>query len=99
MFIDYFQQHLPEKQSIVIVAPNTELGKKARKFQHKIRALRPDLQVGYGAFIRSDSDSSFSKGNKILDLQGDVKDRDVILIEDYIGMNKYIQSLLLMASE
>jgi ribose-phosphate pyrophosphokinase len=84
MFVSYFQNHLDGSVPVAVVSPNTEFVKKAKKFQRKLKSSRDDLIVDYAAFLRSDSDTSFMKGAS-LELQGDVKGKDVILIEDYIG--------------
>jgi len=71
--------------SIAVVSANMELGKKARKFQNKLRVLLPNTQIDYGVFVRSDSDHHLVKDPALLELQGSVKGKDVLLIEDYLG--------------
>lgn len=82
LFVDYFHKELDDSP-LTIVSPNIEFVKKAKKFQQKLQKLRPTQSINYGSFLRSDSDMSFLKGAS-LELQGDVKGRDVLLIEDYI---------------
>lgn len=96
MFVSYFQNHLDGNVPVAVVSPNTEFVKKAKKFQRKLKSSRGDLVVDYAAFLRSDSDTSFMKGAS-LELQGDVKGKDVILIEDYIGKLQLLLSLYTLA--
>lgn len=67
-----------------VVSANTEYTKKARKFQKKLSSLRPDLTVSYAVFMRSDAENTTDKGS-VLEIEGNVRGKDVILIEDYIG--------------
>lgn len=92
LFTDYFNQLIPENTPLVIVSPNMELVKKTKKFQDKLKSLQPEKSIECGVFIRSDSDNSYLKGSK-LDFEGDVKGKDVILIEDYIGKLEISSSL------
>jgi hypothetical protein len=39
---------------VVVVSPNTELVKKARRFQRKLQEAVPDIDVGYAAFLDDD---------------------------------------------
>lgn len=83
LFVEYFARTL-DNYPIAIVSPNTEYAKKARKIQKKLAAARPGMSVDYAVFLRSDAEPVIGKG-VTLDFQGDVKGKDVILIEDYIG--------------
>lgn len=91
LFIEYFANTFAKTNAtgntvpIVVVSTNIELCKKAKKFQSKLRALLPNLQIDYGAFLRSDSDHHVLKDPASLDLQAAVKGKDVLLIEDYLG--------------
>ncbi len=89
LFVQYFQSNLAGDVPIVVVAPNTELVKKAKKFQRKLKFLRPEWIVDTAAFLRTDADSAASN------LLGDVKGKDVVLIEDYIGKWVLILSFIL----
>lgn len=92
-FADVFAKDRPSTQNdgkhsnnvpIAVVSANMELGKKARKFQNKLRALLPNTQIDYSVFVRSDSDHHLVKDPSTLELQGSVKGKDVLLIEDYL---------------
>jgi ribose-phosphate pyrophosphokinase len=83
LFVDYFRSVLEADWPVAVVSPNTEYAKKAKKFQKKLLQCRPELQVDYAAFLRSDAEPVSTVGK--LELQGDIKGKDVILIEDYIG--------------
>ncbi len=89
LFVQYFQSNLAGDVPIVVVAPNTELVKKAKKFQRKLKFLRPEWIVDTAAFLRTDADSAASN------LLGDVKGKDVVLIEDYIGKLNLILCFIL----
>lgn len=84
LFVDYFQKKLDPTCPIVIVAANIENVKKAKKYQKKLSLGLPTANVDCAAFLRTDAESSIFKGAQ-LELQGDVKGKDVVLIEDYIG--------------
>jgi ribose-phosphate pyrophosphokinase len=89
LFTEYFHKTLSNDTPLVIVSPNTELVKKAKKFQSKLSQLRPSQEIECAAFLRSDSDLSYVKGAP-LELQGDVRGKDVVLIEDYIDSAVHI---------
>lgn len=84
LFIQYMANNLPKDGNVIILSPNTELVKKAKKYQYRLRLLRPDLLVDCGAFLRNDSDVIPLSGSHV-EIKGEVKDKDVILIADYIG--------------
>jgi ribose-phosphate pyrophosphokinase len=92
LFTEHFHNTLSKDTPLVIVSPNTELVKKAKKFQSKLSQLRPSQEIKYAAFLRSDSDLSYVKGAP-LELQGDVRGKDVVLIEDYIDSAVHISIL------
>lgn len=92
LFTEYFNKTLRNDSPIVIVSPNTELVKKAKKFQSKLSNLRPTQDIDCAAFLRSDSDLSYVKGAP-LELQGDVRGKDVVLIEEYIDSAVHISIL------
>lgn len=92
LFTEHFHNTLSRDTPIVIVSPNTELVKKAKKFQSKLSNLRPTQEIDCAAFLRSDSDLSYLKGAP-LELQGDVRGKDVVLIEDYIDSAVHISIL------
>jgi ribose-phosphate pyrophosphokinase len=84
LFIQFFQETLPKNGSLIIMSPNTELVKKAKKYQSKLRSVRSDLVVDCGAFLRNDAETIPLNASS-LEIKGDVKGKDVILISDYIG--------------
>ncbi len=84
LFINHFKEYLEQDASVIIISPNTELVKKAKKYQTKLRSARPDLLVDCGAILRSDADPVPINGSN-LDIRGDVSGKDVILIADYVG--------------
>lgn len=92
LFVDYFHKTLSSDVPLVLVSPNTEFVKKAKKWQGKLANLRPNQEIDIGVFLRSDSDISFVKGVP-LEFQGDVKGKDVLLIEDYIDSAMHISIL------
>lgn len=92
LFIDHLGKNLTSNGSTIIMSSNTELVKKARKFQYKLKQVRSDLSVDCGAIMRNDSDPLPLNGNN-LDVKGDVKGKDVILIEDYIDSAVHLSML------
>lgn len=92
LFTEYFHGHLRTEAPLVIVSPNIELIKKAKKFQSKLSHLRPTQEIECAAFLRTDSDLSYVKGAP-LELQGDVRGKDVVLIEEYIDSAVHITIL------
>jgi ribose-phosphate pyrophosphokinase len=86
LFVEHFHKILDVTRPLCIVSPNIEFVKKGKKFQQKLRALRKEQNIDCAAFLRSDSDLAYTRGAPI-ELQGDVRGKDVILIEDYIGNN------------
>lgn len=91
LFLTHFHETL-DSSPLVIVSPNTELVKKARKLQQQLQSLRPQQDITAAVFLRSDADISFTKGAP-LEMQGDVRGKDVILIEDYIDSALHISIL------
>eukprot|EP01031_Cornospumella_fuschlensis_P029428 gene29428-35520_t len=95
IFVDYFAKLMLENATgplnLSVVSPNTEYTKKARKFQKKLRSiLPPDSTVDRAVFLRSDAETV--KGAQ-LEIQGDVRNKDVILIEDYIDSTVHLTIL------
>jgi len=93
LFIEYFANIFSKASSgagnnnsvpIAVVSANMELGKKAKKFQNKLRVLLPNMQIDYGVFVRSGSDHNMVKDPASLEFQGSVKGKDVLVIEDYL---------------
>lgn len=82
-FVRYFTEILNPETPVVVVSPNVEFTKKAKKFESKLKQIS-DLDVSQGLFLRTDADTPNQKG-AALDFKGDVKGADVILIEDYVG--------------
>jgi len=91
LFVNHFHKELDDSP-LTIVSPNIEFVKKAKKFQQHLQRLRPTQSIDYAGFLRSDSDLSYLKGAS-LELQGDVKGRDVLLIEDYIDSAMHVSHL------
>jgi ribose-phosphate pyrophosphokinase len=87
-FVTYFKENIDLVNPVVVVAPNTEFVKKARKFQKKLKANTDLKSVEYATFLRNDSNPDSFVNNKNIqlpELLGDVNGADVILIDDYIG--------------
>eukprot|EP01039_Chlorochromonas_danica_P004168 gene4166-4579_t len=92
LFVDYFQKKLDPTCPIVIVAANIENAKKAKKYQKKLSLGLPTAKIDCAAFLRTDAESTIFKGAQ-LELQGDVKGKDVVLIEDYIDSAVHVSIL------
>lgn len=85
-FVKYFADHCNLQSPVVVVSPNTECIKKARKFQKKLKASTGIEDVGYAAFIHSNPCS----GNKVSlkaessEFLGDVNGADVVIVDDMV---------------
>ncbi|RYG61394.1 ribose-phosphate pyrophosphokinase [archaeon] len=95
IFVEFFAKLLQGNTTgplnLSVVSPNTEYTKKARKFQKKLRTILPsDCTVDRAVFLRSDAETV--KGAQ-LEIQGDVRNKDVILIEDYIDSTVHLTIL------
>jgi ribose-phosphate pyrophosphokinase len=80
LFAQHFQQSMSGEAPIVVVAPNTEMVKKAKKFQRKLKSFRPEWDIETATFLRTDAEPA-----ALSQILGDLKGKDVVLIEDYIG--------------
>ena len=84
LFINFFSKFFERDSSLIVLSPTTELVKKAKKYQNKLRKARPDLLVDCGAILRGDADAVAVNGTN-LEIKGDVSGKSVILIADYLG--------------
>ena len=105
MMVKYFHEQIPLGKKVVVVSPNAECFKKARKFQRMIAAKKKetvgaDTDIKLAAFIPNNSGSG-PNNTKNLELVGatNVKDADVIIVDDMIDtagtltdISHYLQS-------
>ena len=89
MMVQYFHEKIPLGKRVVVVSPNAECFKKARKFQRilaeKKRMTNVEADVKLAAFFPENSGSG-PNNTKKLELVGaaNVKDADVIIVDDMI---------------
>lgn len=88
LFVQHFQSIITGDAPIVVVAPNSELVKKATKFQRKLKSVRPEWALDSAVFLRTDAEPTSTAS-----FLGDVKGKDVVLIEDYIDSAQHITVL------
>lgn len=84
--VQYFAKDVGLKSPVVIVSPNTEFVKKAQKFQKKLKT-ESGLDVDYAAFMYDPPDEMKSVTNyaDYSELLGNVKDADVVIVEDLVN--------------
>jgi ribose-phosphate pyrophosphokinase len=86
LFIDYFKDNVDLQSPVVVVAPNTEYVKKAKKFQAGLKSATGLESVKYGVFFNEEPPSSKSGqlNSATSELLADVKGADVIVIDDIV---------------
>ena len=98
MFVSYFKDNIDLGDDVVIVSPNTECAKRARKFQKKLSAATGKA-VGYASFIDAGTALSNTEDNKqgvatsTSELLGEVTGADVIVIDDVVETGETLISL------
>jgi ribose-phosphate pyrophosphokinase len=83
VLVDYVVTNLEFDRKVVVVAANSDCAKKARRFQMSLQK-RLGVAVDFGAFVRADP-VSISQRIATSEFLGDVKDADVIIIDDIVG--------------
>ncbi len=98
IFVSYFKENINLSDNVVIVSPNTECAKRARKFQKKLSAA-VGKNVGYASFIDAGAAASNAADGKTdheaskSELLGDVAGADVIVIDDVVETGETLMSL------
>eukprot|EP00605_Chrysophyceae_sp_TOSAG23-4_P002339 GSChrysophyteH1.ASY1.ANO1.2587.1 assembled CDS len=91
LFVDYFAKHIygnkgdcgdadAKQNKVVVLSPNTEFVKKAKRFQRKLEEAACVGKVGYAAFLDDD-------------LMGNVEGCDVIIVDDIVESGLGISDL------
>lgn len=96
-FVEYISENMNLQSPIVVVSPNSEYIKKARKFETHLHSLRPDLQVDTCVLlddvldVKSEDTIKISSGDISLmtresnfELLGHVRGADVIIVDDFV---------------
>ena len=83
MMVDYFAKNIPLMSPIVIVSPDSECTKKARKFQKGLLATGKFDQVGLAAFIHAEHHTGPVDPSSA-EFLGDVRGCDVIIVDDMV---------------
>lgn len=93
LFVEYFKK-FNISEPVVIISPNPECVKKAKKFQEKLKVAANIDRIDYGVFLREiDNATSDSVNTANLDLLGDVNGATVIIVDDVVDTNYPIKPL------
>jgi len=95
VFVKHFHEKVKLQGPVVIVSPNTEFVKKAKRFQRKLKALTGLEKIEYAAFLEDDRvDTNITAGASSTlyntgrftntQLMGNVRGADVIIIDDIV---------------
>lgn len=92
-FVNYFKNNVTLNNKVIVVSPNTECVKRAKKFQKKLKQVT-GKDILYGAFI---SHSTVEMGKKRMKdnevIFGDVAGADVIIIDDIVETGATLNTL------
>jgi ribose-phosphate pyrophosphokinase len=87
LFVEYFK-NVNLTEPVVIISPNPECVKKAKKFQEKLKLATGIEKIDYGVFLHDlDSATADTFTSTSLDLLGDVNGASVIIVEEVIDAN------------
>lgn len=81
--VEYFATQVHLKGPVVVLSANAQGLKKARKFEIGLRQWMPKLETSLAAYIERGR-SSQALDTELNELVGDVKDTDVILVDDAV---------------
>jgi len=84
LMIDYFKKNIPLRNPVVIVSPDSDFTKKARKFQKGLLNSGNLDQVSLAAFIH-DEHHTGPMNPLSAELLGNVRGADVIIVDDLVN--------------
>jgi len=96
LFVEYFK-NFELSEPVVIISPNPECVKKAKKFQEKLKLATGIEKIDYGVFLHDIDSVTVDKFS--LDLLGDVKGASVIIVEEVIDANYPVLPLCKLLTE
>lgn len=92
--VEYFATQVHLRRPLVVLAPNPECLRRGRVFQSGLNKWLPDSPARFAAFIRgTGSNGDFTEA----DIVGDVKDADVIVVDDMIDTSETLAKLTQLA--
>jgi ribose-phosphate pyrophosphokinase len=83
LMIDYFSDNIPLREPVVIVSPDSDYTKKARKFQKGLLAKGKLNDVGLASFMHTESQTGPIDANAS-EFIGNVSGADVIIVDDVV---------------
>lgn len=83
LMVDYFHENIPLQEPVVIVSPDSDFAKKARKFQKGLLAKGKLTQVSLAAFMHTESHTGPVDPNAS-EFLGNVAGADVIIVDDVV---------------
>eukprot|EP01041_Mallomonas_annulata_P000148 gene148-249_t len=83
LMIDYFSDNIPLQEPVVIVSPDSDFTKKARKFQKGLLAKGKLTQVNLAAFMHTEHHTGPVDPNAS-EFLGNVAGADVIIVDDVV---------------
>lgn len=95
--VEYFSTQVKQlKSPVVVLSPNSECLKKARKFELGLRRWLPKLETSLAAYVERGSSSRGVDTDRIplTELVGDVKGANVILVDDMVDSGSKIFELI-----
>ena len=86
LMVQYFADHIPLGDKVVVVSPNADCVKKAIKFKQKLSKLKNFKEIDHALFLHGkdsgyDNDVSRVKGVEFL---GNVQDADVVIVDEIL---------------
>lgn len=88
--VSYFSKNCDLKSPVVVVSPNTECVKKARKFQKKLKASTKLEKVENALFMHDPNRTDSKASSEFL---GNVQDADVIIVDDIVDTARSLSIL------
>lgn len=80
-------------ENVTVVAANPDFIKKARKFQMGLKSIPGVKNVTLGAFLRKSESEEVRMSRELVRLLGDVKDADVIVIDDVVDTGASLSNI------
>ena len=86
LMVQYFADHIPLGEEVVIVSPNSDCVKKAIKFKQKLSKLKNFKQLSHGLFLpgKSGNDDNVTSRVKGVEFLGNVHNADVVIVDDIL---------------
>jgi ribose-phosphate pyrophosphokinase len=85
LVLQYLRENVPLSNNVTVVAASPDFLKKARKLQLGLKQTAPEgANIQLAAFLRKIDSSEVRTSRELTRLLGDVKDSDVIIVDDIV---------------